>query len=110
MRQDPFVYLRAVLCLIVALGYIGIIAVGWPKNPMPLLARSCAGLFLLCAAIKNIGLAFGVYGSTWFLINELVQATAIVVFMGSMVRLYERVKAHRDVRFDPGVSASEVDR
>lgn len=108
--SNPLFYLRAVLCLIVALGYLGATFFGARRVTLPRIVHISGTVFFLAAAIKNVGLAFGAYGSDWFILNELVQAVAIVVFIASLVRLLAVVNHFRSQRdAERGTPPAEVE-
>lgn len=106
--MDPWVYLRAVCCLVVAVGYLALLAVTFPRSILPFWVKWAGAAFLLCACIKNIALAFGVYYSDWFVIMELIQATAIVVFMIGVAKMLTDFRAYRDQRLGAQPDPSEV--
>lgn len=105
----PFQYLRAVLCLLVAVGYLSVVIFGARRIPLPLAVHIPGVTFMLCAAIKNIGLAFNVYDSAWFVLNELVQAVAIVAFTASLVKIMAVVRHSRKDSDKGSTPASEVE-
>lgn len=97
-HYSPADQVHIMLSLVIMVGYLLVPFTALRKIPLPRITRVSGLLFFLTCALTHVGMAVGVSGSDWFILNDAVQAVSVVTFiftLNNMVTNYFATDAVR---------------
>lgn len=110
-HYSPLEWVHLILALIIASAYLAIpfTALRRLSQYLPMKARVGGTLFFITCALTHLAIAGHVHENKWMILNDLVQAVAVITFITSLSMMVGKVMDKRAARIAARTGSTNAD-